>query len=220
MDGPTCEATTSRATASLAVTATATAALLTAPAIAAPAAQAAPVTHAAPAAPGSPAQPAPAAYKPRHALTRAEAHKAHLAHVAHVKHLARLAYAGRHRAASDPPPRATRHRRGTVTVQAASYSSPRSIAAAMLGAYGWGQGQMSCLIPLWMRESGWNPHAENPGSGAYGIPQALPGSKMASAGADWRTNPATQIRWGLAYIAGRYGSPCGAWAHSEADGWY
>ena len=62
-------------------------------------------------------------------------------------------------------------------------------------------------------------HAANP-SGAYGIPQALPGSKMASVGADWRDNAVTQIKWGLGYIADRYGSPCGAWAHSEGHGWY
>lgn len=75
------------------------------------------------------------------------------------------------------------------------------------------------VVPL-DRESGWNAFAENAASGAYGIPQALPGSKMASAGADWRTNPATQVRWGLRYIRDSYGSPCGAWQHSEADGWY
>jgi resuscitation-promoting factor RpfB len=91
----------------------------------------------------------------------------------------------------------------------------------MLVGYGWGNNQQfSCLNSLWMRESGWNPHAMNPYSGAYGIPQSLPGSKMASAGADWRTNPATQIRWGLNYIRGSYGSPCGAWSHSLAAGWY
>lgn len=213
MDGPTCEAATSRATATIAVTATATAALLTAPAITAPAAQAATAAHAERASPSQPLQPATAAYKPRHALTRAEAHKAHAAHLAHLAHLRHVAYIGRHRAASG-------HRRGTVTVQAASYSSPRPIAAAMLGAYGWDQGQMSCLLPLWTRESGWNPYAENPRSGAYGIPQALPGAKMAAAGADWRTSAATQIRWGLSYIAARYGSPCRALAHSNADGWY
>ena len=71
-----------------------------------------------------------------------------------------------------------------------------------------------------MRESGWNPSAQNASSGAYGIPQSLPGSKMASAGADWATNPATQIKWGLGYIQDRYGSPCGAWGHSESYGWY
>jgi murein DD-endopeptidase MepM/ murein hydrolase activator NlpD len=95
----------------------------------------------------------------------------------------------------------------------------RSIARQLLAARGW-SGQFGCLNSLWQRESGWNSRAMNPSSGAYGIPQALPGSKMASAGADWRTNPATQIRWGLSYIASRYGTPCGAWAHSQSHGWY
>ena len=97
--------------------------------------------------------------------------------------------------------------------------SPQQIAMAMLGSYGWSSSEFGCLNALWSRESGWNPTAAN-ASGAYGIPQALPGSKMASAGADWQTNPATQIRWGLGYIKGLYGSPCGAWSHSEATGWY
>ena len=89
-----------------------------------------------------------------------------------------------------------------------------------MGSYGWGDDQFSCLVSLWNRESSWNYQAENPSSGAYGIPQSLPGSKMGSVGADWRTNPTTQIVWGLGYISGRYGSPCSAWAHSEATGWY
>ena len=62
--------------------------------------------------------------------------------------------------------------------------------------------------------------AANPGSGAFGIPQALPGSRMASAGPDWQTNPATQITWGLGYIRDTYGSPCAAWSHEQAAGWY
>jgi hypothetical protein len=90
---------------------------------------------------------------------------------------------------------------------------------AMLGSYGWSSGQFSCLDSLWSRESGWNVTASNP-DGAYGIPQAMPGSKMASAGADWQTSAATQIRWGLGYIRGLYGSPCGAWSHEEATGSY
>ena len=98
--------------------------------------------------------------------------------------------------------------------------SPQHIAMAMLGSYGWPASQFGCLDSLWNAESGWNVHASNPSSGAYGIPQALPGSKMASAGADWQTNAATQIRWGLGYIKGQYGTPCGAWSHAEADGWY
>jgi len=97
--------------------------------------------------------------------------------------------------------------------------SPQQIARSMLGSYGWSSSQFGCLQSLWNAESGWNVYASNP-SGAYGIPQALPGSKMASAGPDWQSNPATQIRWGLGYIKGLYGSPCGAWAHEEADGWY
>lgn len=97
--------------------------------------------------------------------------------------------------------------------------SPQQIAQGMLAADGM-TGQFSCLDSLWMRESRWSVTAENPSSGTYGIPQALPGSEMASAGPDWRTDPVTQIRWGLSYIRGRYGSPCAAWAHEQADGWY
>lgn len=97
---------------------------------------------------------------------------------------------------------------------------PRDLARAMLRTRGWGAEQFRCLDSLWTRESGWDRFARNPSSGAYGIPQALPASKMASAGADWRTNPATQIKWGLQYIAATYGSPCGAWAKSQSHGWY
>ena len=97
---------------------------------------------------------------------------------------------------------------------------PRAIAQAMLADYGWGSDQFSCLDSLWQRESNWNPQARNPYSGAYGIPQALPGEKMASAGSDWQTNPATKIKWGLGYIKDRYGSPCAAWEHSQSVGWY
>ena len=101
-----------------------------------------------------------------------------------------------------------------------SAGDAQAIARGMIGGYGWGDDQFGCLVALWDRESGWNSQAHNTSSGAYGIPQALPGSKMASAGADWQTNAATQISWGLGYISGRYGSPCGAWSHSESVGWY
>jgi hypothetical protein len=101
-----------------------------------------------------------------------------------------------------------------------SAGDPQAIAAALLPKYGFDSSQMSCLTPLWMGESGWRVNAENASSGAYGIPQALPGSKMASAGADWQTNAATQIEWGLGYIAERYGSPCGAWGFKQGHGWY
>jgi hypothetical protein len=97
--------------------------------------------------------------------------------------------------------------------------SAKAIAHDMVLARGWGENQYNCLVALWTRESNWNVYAYNP-SGAYGIPQALPGSKMATAGADWQTNPATQITWGLGYISSRYGTPCGAWSHSQSAGWY
>ncbi|MFE7407956.1 G5 domain-containing protein [Isoptericola sp. NPDC057559] len=98
--------------------------------------------------------------------------------------------------------------------------STRSIGQQMAAARGWSGSQWTCLESLWTKESGWNASAANPSSGAFGIPQSLPGSKMASAGADWRTNPATQIEWGLGYIADVYGTPCGAWGHSQSVGWY
>ncbi|QYH37148.1 lytic transglycosylase domain-containing protein [Salinibacterium sp. M195] len=110
-----------------------------------------------------------------------------------------------------------------VVAPAAGVPDPgtaQAIAQSMLTARGLGADQYSCLVSLWNRESGWNVYALNSSSGAYGIPQSLPGSKMATAGADWATNPATQIAWGLSYIEGRYATPCGAWEHSENNGWY
>lgn len=96
----------------------------------------------------------------------------------------------------------------------------RTIALKMVRQRGWSKTQFSCLVKLWNKESRWNHRAANRSSGAYGIPQALPGRKMASAGADWRTNPTTQIKWGLGYIKSRYGTPCKAWSHSVNRGWY
>jgi hypothetical protein len=93
-------------------------------------------------------------------------------------------------------------------------------AAAMVAHHGWSRRHFSCLDRLWTRESGWNHRAYNRYTGAYGIPQANPAGKMRSAGRDWRTNPRTQIRWGLGYIRHRYGTPCRAWRHSEVTGWY
>lgn len=101
-----------------------------------------------------------------------------------------------------------------------SPADAQATARSMMAGYGWGESQFGCLVSLWNKESGWNYRAYNSSSGATGIPQALPGSKMASAGGDWQTNPATQIRWGLGYISGRYGTPCGAWDHSQSVGWY
>jgi len=84
----------------------------------------------------------------------------------------------------------------------------------------WGRDQYSCLVALWERESNWRWDAMNKSSGAYGIPQSLPGRKMAEMGADWATNPETQVRWGVSYIKSRYGAPCGAMAHSNKFNWY
>ena len=96
----------------------------------------------------------------------------------------------------------------------------KAFALEQVQAKGWDFTQYSCLVKLWERESNWRWNATNRSSGAYGIPQSLPASKMASAGADWRTNPETQIRWGIRYIEGRYKSPCAALAHSDEHNWY
>jgi len=107
-----------------------------------------------------------------------------------------------------------------VTSTPPNPGTAQSIAYHMMASFGFSpQTYFGCLQNLWNRESGWRYDAEN-ASGAYGIPQALPGSKMASAGPDWETNPATQIKWGLTYIKGLYGTPCGAWSFEEANGYY
>lgn len=98
--------------------------------------------------------------------------------------------------------------------------SNREIGQTLAADRGWSGDEWQCLDALWQRESNWNHLAKNSSSGAYGIPQSLPGTKMGSVAADWQTNPTTQITWGLNYISGRYGTPCGAWQHSQARGWY
>jgi hypothetical protein len=111
---------------------------------------------------------------------------------------------------------------GTATVPSAppNPGTAQSIAYNVMGSFGFSPATyFGCLKDLWNRESGWVFDAEN-ASGAYGIPQALPGSKMASAGADWATNPRTQIVWGLGYIKGMYQNPCGAWSFEERNGYY
>jgi len=123
-------------------------------------------------------------------------------------------------AASQPPAgRQSAPAPSAPIVDAEPAGAAQQTALSMLGSFGWPASQFGCLKSLWNEESGWRVTASNP-SGAYGIPQALPGSKMASAGPDWQTDAATQIRWGLGYIKGLYGSPCGAWAHEQAAGWY
>lgn len=109
---------------------------------------------------------------------------------------------------------------GDIPSSCSEYSGSRKTGCALMLDAGFKIDQFPCLDKLWKRESGWNYKATNSGSGAFGIPQALPGSKMAKFGDDWRTNPATQIKWGLDYIEGRYDTPCGAWEHSEDTGWY
>ncbi|GIH38382.1 hypothetical protein Mco01_13820 [Microbispora corallina] len=96
----------------------------------------------------------------------------------------------------------------------------KAYAFRMVTRRAWSGDQFQCLDSLWTRESNWDHRAFNEGSGAYGIPQALPGSKMGFVARDWRFNPQTQIRWGLRYIRGRYGSPCGAWGHFRSHNWY
>ncbi len=122
--------------------------------------------------------------------------------------------------AEETPPEAPPGPSVDIAADCSGYSGNKAVGCTMTLDAGWGLGEFSCLESLWDRESGWNETAANPSSGAYGIPQSLPGDKMASHGGDWRTNPATQIAWGLDYIEGRYGSPCGAWSHSESNGWY
>ncbi len=109
--------------------------------------------------------------------------------------------------------------RATRAAAAVRPGTNRALGKQMAAARGWGDAQFVCLDKLWTRESGWSQRAAN-SSGAYGIPQALPGSKMASAGSDWATNPKTQITWGLNYVGQRYGTPCGAWSAFLAKGWY
>jgi hypothetical protein len=149
------------------------------------------------------------------AARKAAAAKAAAAKAAALKSAQQTAAA--RKAAAKPAQRAQPAQQAAVTTPS---GSPEQIAEQMLSQFGWSSSQFSCLQPLWEHESGWSVTAENPTSGAYGIPQSLPASQMSSAGADWQTNAATQIRWGLTYIQGRYGSPCGAWAREESDNWY
>jgi hypothetical protein len=150
----------------------------------------------------------------RQAVARQEARRA--------RARAAAAQAAAAQAAARAAARAAPHQQASAAAAPAATpaGSPQQIAEGMLGSYGWSSSQFTCLQPLWNAESGWNVSATNTSSGAYGIPQALPGSKMASAGADWQTDAATQIRWGLGYIRSVYGSPCGAWSHEQAYGWY
>lgn len=148
-------------------------------------------------------------------------HPALAARQAMTESYARAVEAANRKAASRrAAQRAAEQRRQAALRRKELAGTPQQIAMAMLPGFGWSSSEFSCLDALWGRESGWNPYAANPSSGAYGIPQALPGSKMASAGPDWQSDAATQIRWGLGYIQATYGSPCAAWGHEQSSGWY
>ncbi|GAA1602915.1 lytic transglycosylase domain-containing protein [Actinoplanes couchii] len=109
---------------------------------------------------------------------------------------------------------------GKIPASCDEFSGSRQIGCALMLSSGFKIAEFPCLNELWDHESGWNYKAENRSSGAYGIPQSLPGDKMAQFGADWKTNPATQIKWGLSYIKGRYKTPCGAWNNFQEKGNY
>lgn len=117
---------------------------------------------------------------------------------------------------------ASRKERASRDAERRKYEgTPQEVARNLLGDHGWDlESQWPCLDKLWTKESRWKVDADNPTSSAYGIPQALPGRRMAAYGSDWRTNPVTQIKWGLDYIEDAHGSPCDAWAHSKAKNWY
>ena len=110
--------------------------------------------------------------------------------------------------------------RARTKVERIKPTDPKDLARALMPEFGLSPAEFGCLDNIWSQESGWNIHADNPSSSAYGIPQALPGSKMSSAGPDWANNAETQIRWGLGYIRDRYGSACGAWGFKSGHGWY
>lgn len=132
--------------------------------------------------------------------------------------------AAQEKKAAEDAARAAQEQAAAAAAALASANTPEGARATakqmMADRYGWGGDQFSCLNSLWNKESGWNYRAYNNNGGATGIPQALPGSKMAAAGADWQTNAATQIAWGLKYIDDAYGTPCSAWGHSQAMNWY
>jgi hypothetical protein len=148
----------------------------------------------------------------RAAADRAATARAKAAKAARAAQLAAARRAAARRAAAERASRAY--------VRALAPGSARALGASMVEDRGWSVSQFECLDSMWTRESNWRVTAYNASSGAYGIPQAQPGSKMGGYGPDWRTNASTQIAWGLSYIAGRYGSPCGAWDFWQRNGWY
>ncbi len=152
----------------------------------------------------------------RLAAEKAAAEKAEAERLAAERAAAERAEAERAAAEEAAPARET----ATTVALTDARKNPRAVARVLVAERGWSDSQFQCLDKLWTKESNWRYTARNPSSGAYGIPQSLPGSKMASAGSDWRTNPTTQIKWGLSYIKSRYGTPCKAWSHSVRTDWY
>ncbi|HEY7719213.1 MAG TPA: hypothetical protein VH915_10645 [Pedococcus sp.] len=152
--------------------------------------------------------------------TAAAQEKARRDQVAAEEAAARARKEAAERAAREKERKALEAKREAVIARAKD--DPRSVARLLLPEHGWDDSQFSCLDQLWEGESNWNYRAENPSSGAYGIPQSLPGSKMGTIAPDWRENPVTQITWGLQYIESSYGSPCNAWAQwqSRSPHWY
>jgi hypothetical protein len=154
------------------------------------------------------------------ARSAAQSHEAVLLAEKQRKAAERKAKKEAQRKAAEKERRAAEQRAARArAAQGGSPAQNRALGMAMCADKGWSASQCSDLGTLWQRESGWNSRAHNP-SGAHGIPQALPGSKMASAGPNWQTNARTQIAWGLGYIQSRYGNPSNALAHSHRTGWY
>jgi hypothetical protein len=154
------------------------------------------------------------------ARTAADSHEAALKAEAERKAAERKAKKEAARKAAEKKRRAAEQRAARArAAQGGSPAQNRALGMQMCADKGWSASQCEDLGALWQKESGWNSRAHNP-SGAHGIPQALPGSKMASAGPNWQSNARTQIAWGLGYIQGRYGNPSNALAHSHRTGWY
>lgn len=175
----------------------------------------------------TPAGPMPAAWEDSRAVDATTAMASHQAVLEAEKERKRAEKEAKRKAKEAAERKAAKERREAekraARARASQGGTPaqnRALGKQMCLDRGWSAGQCADLDKLWQKESGWNHKAHNGGSGAHGIPQALPGSKMSSHGSDWATNPRTQIAWGLDYIKGRYGNPSNAWAHAVRTGWY
>ncbi|HET6985442.1 MAG TPA: hypothetical protein VFI00_02465 [Kribbella sp.] len=170
--------------------------------------------------PQTAAEQAQEAVRMRNQIEAIEAARKAMQDQAAVKRAAKNAAIKRYAALQKADDRSREERASRDAERKKLEGTPKEVAMNLLPDHGWSDGQFSCLEKLWNKESRWRVDADNPTSSAYGIPQALPGNRMAAYGSDWRTNPVTQIKWGLDYIEDAYGSPCSAWSHSQAKGWY